>query len=322
MTTTRNDAGVEQAIARVSPAVRKKERPVPKAAKVDKLQRLKDLSASPEIQVDYALTLIASELRQDIVEEALAVLATAPGDARVRPALLEAYSRFESGSGRGDQGCYGRMALLRALRPLARREDAALLAHEASTYEFLPPGRSEVAASLRSTALVVLNDVDEQLAAYHAVRLLTDQHTSPLSGEPAITAAQTLAMQGQYLPLYGYAVRTDATSPEIVAECLRSLKGVPLSLLQPLVDRYIASPHEIVVLGLFDLLLEYPERQAFLPLIVQFLHETKLIDIYRWLVSTALTSREPKLIAAIKALEREENDPRKLEILHGAFSLR
>jgi len=110
---------------------------------------------------------------------------------------------------------------------------------------------------------VVLNDVDEQLAAYHAVRLLTDEHTSPLSGEPAITAAQTLAMQGQYLPLYGYAVRTDATSPEIVAECLRSLKGVPLSVLRPLVDRYIASPHEIIVLGLFELLLEHPEKRGF-----------------------------------------------------------
>ena len=295
---------------------------MPKAAKVDKLQRLKDLTATPDAQLDYALSLLASESRQDIVEEALTVLASAPGDARARAALLDTYARFESASGRGDQGCYGRMALLRALRPLARREDAALLAHAASTYEFLPPGRSEVAAGLRSTALVVLNDVDEQLAAYHAVRLLTDEHTSPLSGEPAITAAQTLAMQGQYLPLYGYAVRTDATSPEIVAECLRSLKGVPLSVLRPLVDRYIASPHEIIVLGLFELLLEHPERQSFLPLIVEFLRETKLIDLYRWLVTTALTSREPKLIAAIKALEREENDPRKLGILHDAFALR
>ncbi len=295
---------------------------MPKPAKVDKLRRLKDLTATPEAQLDYALALLATEFRQDLIDEALAVLATAPEDARARAALLEAYARFEGASSRGDQGCYGRMALLRALRPLARREDAALLAHAASTYEFLPPGRSEVAAGLRSTALVVLNDVDEQLAAYHAVRLLTDQHTSPLSGEPAITAAQTLAAQGQYLPLYAYAVRTDATTPEIVAECLRNLRGVPLSVLRPLVDRYVTSPHEIVVLGLFDLLLEHPERQAFLPLIVEFLRETKLIDLYRWLVSTALTGREPKLIAAIKALEREENDPRKLAILHDALSLR
>lgn len=295
---------------------------MPKPAKVDKLQRLKDLTATPAAQLDYALALLASESRQDIVDQALDVLRAAPEDTRVRAALLEAYARFESGPGRGDQGCYGRMALLRALRPLARREDAALLARAASTYEFLPPGRSEVAAGLRSTALVVLNDVDEQLASYHAIRLLTDQHTSPLSGEPAITAAQTLAVQGQYLPLYGYAVRTDATMPELVAECLRNLSGVPLSVLWPLVDRYITSPHEIVMLGLFELLLAHPERQVFLPLIVEFLRETRLMDLYRWLVSTALTSREPKLIAAIKALEREENDPRKLVILHDALSLR
>jgi hypothetical protein len=296
---------------------------VPRATKVDKLQRLKDLAGQPEARLEYALMLVAGETRQDIVEEALTVLASAAAeDTRVRAAILAAYGRFESATGRGDQGCYGRMALLRALRPLARRDDSALLARATSTYEFLPPGRSEVAAGLRSVALVVLSDVDEQLAAYHAVRLLTDQHTSTLSGEPALTAAQTLAAQGQFLPLYGYAVRTDATMPEIVAECLRNLRGVPLSVLQPLIDRYGDSPHEIVTLGLFELLLEHPERRVFFPRIVEFLRETKSIDLYRWLVNAVLTSREQDLIAAIKSLQREENDQRKLAILHDAFALR
>ncbi len=296
---------------------------MPRPARVDKLQRLKELAAQPEAGIDYALTLIASESRQDILEEALAVLATAPDDTRVRAAILAAYERFESAAGRGDQGCYGRVALLKALRPLARRDDGALLARAASTYEFLPPGRSEVATALRSVALVVLNDVDEQIAAYHASRLLTDQHTSSLSGEPAVTAAQTLAAQGQYLILYAYAVRTDgAVMPEIVAECLRNLRGVPLSVLWPLVDRYGESPHEIIVLGLFEVLLEHPERRAFVPHIVQFLRETMRMDLYRWLVNTALTSREQNLIAAIKSLEREERDPRKLAILHDALALR
>lgn len=293
---------------------------------MDKLQRLRDLASQPEAQIDYALTLIAGESRQDIVEEALTVLATVPGDPRLHDALVAAYERFESGPGRGDQGCYGRAAILRALRPVARRDDSTLLAHAASTYEFLPPfspaNRSDVAAGLRSTALVVLNDVDEQLAAYHAVRLLDDQYTSTLSGEPALTAAQTLAVQGQYLPLYAYAARAEGTMPEIVAECLRNLRGVPLSVLRPLVDRYGDSPHDIIVLGVFEVLLEHPERRVFFPRIVAFLRETMRIDLYRWLVNAVLTSREQDLIAVIKSLEHEEHDRRKLAILHDALALR
>jgi len=294
---------------------------MPKPAKLDRLQRLNALATSPEAQLEYALGLVATEARQDVLEAVLEVLGRTPDDPRIRPALLAAYGGLDEG-GRHDAGCYVRNALLQALRPLARREDAKLLARAASTYEYLPPGRSEVAAGLRATGLVILNEVDEQLAGYHAVRLLTDEHTSELSGEPAITAVQVLATQGQWLPLYGYVVRTDATMPEVVAECLRYLAPVPLSILEPLVDRYLKSPHDIVLLGLFELLLAHEERQVFQPIILTFLRETKLMDLYRWLVTAALTSRNPGLIAAVAALEPKEPDPRKLAILREALALR
>jgi hypothetical protein len=295
---------------------------VAKSSKPDRLQRLKELADSPEAQFNYALELVTTESRQDFLEAVLEVLSTASRDSRVRPALLAAYANCENVPSRSDAGCYRRIALLRALRPLARREDAPMLERAASTYEFLPPTRSEMAAGLRSTALVVLNEIDEQLAAYHAVRLLTDEHTSELSGEPALTAAQTLASQGQLLPLYGYAMRTDPTMPEVVGECLRNLAGVPVSILRPLIARYITSPHEIVLLGLFELLLEHPERESFQPLIIEFMQETKLMDLYRWLVNAALTSRNPTLIAAVTALEPAEADSRKLGILREALALR
>jgi hypothetical protein len=295
---------------------------VPKAAKIDRMQRLTSLAETPEAQLEYALTLIAGESRQDVLEVALEVLGGASHDPRVRPAILAAYEQCLTTPSRADAGCYRRVALLRTLRPVVRREDVPLLARAASTCEFLPPGRSEMAAGLRSTALVIMNEVDEQFAAYHAVRLLTDQHTSELSGEPAITAAQTLASQGQWLPLYGVVVRTDAVMPEVVAECLRHLVGVPVSILEPLVARYIKSPHEIVLLGLLELLLDHPERQVFEPLVLEFMRETKLVDLYRWLVNAALTSRRPALIAAVTAMESAESDPRKAAILHEALALR
>src|SRR5215211_7318202 len=59
----------------------------------------------------------------------------------------------------------------------------------------------------RAAALVVLGEVDPTLAGFHATRLLHDSHTSPMSGEPAVTAARVLADVGQPLPLYDCALR-------------------------------------------------------------------------------------------------------------------
>jgi hypothetical protein len=290
-----------------------------KASRPDKLRRLQDLADQPAAQFDYALALAPTETRLDLLDAVIEVLGRAPHDPRVRPVLLEAYQDCLD---RHDAGCARRVALLRALRPAARREDAALLARAAATYEFLPPGPSEVAAGLRSTALVILNEVDETLAGFHAARLLTDERTSKLSGEPAITAVQVLASQGQTLSLYGYATRTDAVAlPEVMAECLRYLTAVPLSVLRPLVDRYVKSPDEIVLLGLFELLLAHAERAAFHTLIVEYMRETMLFDLYRWLLTAALTSHDEALIAAVTKLGTEEKHPRKREIIKEAMEL-
>jgi hypothetical protein len=47
-----------------------------------------------------------------------------------------------------------------------------------------------------------------------------------------------------------------------VAECLRSLTDLPASLLPSLVERFRESDDEIVLLGLFDLLLAHAARAA------------------------------------------------------------
>jgi hypothetical protein len=283
------------------------------------MRRLQELADQPAAQFDYALALTPTEARLDLLDAVLEVLARAPHDPRVRPVLLGAYADCQD---RHDAGCHRRVALLRALRPAARREDAALLAAAAATYEFLPPGPTEVAAGLRSTALVILNEVDETLAGFHAARLLTDERTSRLSGEPAITAAQVLASQGQTLPLYGYATRTDTVAlPEVMAECLRYLTAVPVSVLWPLVSRYVKSQDEIVLLGLFELLLAHAERAVFHSLILDFMRDTMFFDLYRWLATAALTSHDEALIAAVTALAAEERHPRKREIVKEALEL-
>jgi hypothetical protein len=287
-------------------------------AKLDRLQALEGTA-----QVDYALQLVRSEKQAEVIEAALDVLIAARHP-DVRSLLLAGYAACESGTGRGDLGCHRRTDLLRRLRPLARMEDRALLEHALLTYAFLPPGRVEVGANLRSQALVVLNDLDDALAGYHAVHLLNDtlEHTSEMSGEPAVTAAQVLASQGQTLPLYAYVLRAEPARPEVIGECLRNLTALPVSLVSRLVQRYRVSGDEIILLGLYDLLLAHPAEEPFGGVILEFLTTTRFSNLYRYLVSTIVASRRADLIAPLAKLAKNERDPAKKAILDEALALK
>ncbi|MBV9172386.1 MAG: hypothetical protein JOZ81_20110 [Chloroflexi bacterium] len=289
----------------------------------DKVERLQNLAPFPKAQVDYALRLVETERHPDVSQAALDVLAGA-SDPRVRATLLERYTFLEGDPTRRDAGCFGRAAILKALRDMARQDDAALLERAVSTYEFLPPGRledSEVAAGLRSVALVTLNEIDETLAAYHAVRLLHDRFTSRMSGEPAVTAAQVLASQGHALPLYAYVLGDAGLVPEVVAECLRHLTAIPTSLLAPLVDRYVSSEDELILLGLFDLLLAHEAKAAFATVVLDFLRTTSLTNMYRYLVNTVVADRRVELIEPLYVLAQNEQDRDKATILREALAL-
>lgn len=290
-------------------------------AETTKLERLRGLAASLRAQIEYATRLVQSERQLELVQAALDVLAAA-GDPAARPVLLGRYAELAQEGTRRDPGCYLRAAIMRALRYLARRDDGAVLERAVTTYEFMPPGPIEVAAGLRSAALVTLNEVDETLAAYHSVRLLTDRHTSQMSGEPAVTAAQVLAAQGHELPLYAYVLREGPGLSEVIGECLRCLTPIPASLLAPLVERYIESQDEIVLLGLFDLLLAHEAQASYDAMVLEFLHGTRLYNIYRYLVSMIVASRRDDRIAALTALAAEEKDHLKAEILREALALR
>lgn len=278
-------------------------------------------------QIDAALRLVGASTRLDVVQAALAALAGVD-DPRVRPALLDRYAFYAANGARRDPGCFLRADLLKALRHVARREDAGLLEEAVLTNEFLPPftgpTRGEAAAGLRSVALVALNEVDDALAGYHAVRLLTDRYTSPMSGEPAVTAVRVLAAQGHVLPLYEYLLgdHMQEGSAEVMAESLRSLVEAPASVLAPLVERYRESENEIVLLGLFDLLLEREDRAAFTDVVLTFARTTRLYNVYRYVVSMIVARRQQDLIAHLEKIAPDEKDRLKAEILHEALALR
>lgn len=45
--------------------------------------------------------------------------------------------------------------------------------------------------------------------------------------------------------------------PELVSESLRNLTTLPEDLLPGIIDRYQEIPHDVILIGLFDLLLEH-----------------------------------------------------------------
>lgn len=288
-----------------------------------KLAHLQGLAADPAEGAAYATSLL-SERSTRLLEAALAVLERAPNGALpadARAALRDLYERLDANGPRDDAGGTLRAAIVRLLRRLARPADADLFERAALTFEFQPPGREEVTAMLRATALAALNALDDDLGASYAARLLVDAYTSPMSGEPALTAARVLAAQGQWLPLYAYAAGDGRRQPEVLSECLRALTRLPAPLLADLVDRYIEGDDELALVGLFDLLFDHPDGEAHAARLAAFLGETRHYGAHRYLCALIVARRSEVLLPALIALAEEERDPHKWESLAEALSL-
>ncbi|MGH2371466.1 MAG: hypothetical protein ACRDI2_25115, partial [Chloroflexota bacterium] len=194
----------------------------------------------------------------------------------------------------------------------------------ATTYEFLPPGRSEEGQLIRAAALVVLNEVDSVRCSYHCARLLVDEHTSDLTGEPAATAIQLLAAQGNLLPLYQRVMQGPPRPPEpseVLAECLKHLVDLPDSLLAGVVEQHGRSTNEVVLVGLFDLLLEHRAGPSFTELVAESLRTTRAHSVYRYVVMAMVAGRKASFLALLPEVARRERDPRKLDSLVEALSL-
>lgn len=301
---------------------RRRERDAAREAAARKLETLRGLAGRPREQAAYALELLGTERDLGVVGAAAEALA-AVADASTRPGLRRVFAALGAEPTKRDPGCHTRMALLRALRPIATPEDTLVLALACETYEYLPTGGGpeEVAQGLRGLALVILAEVDEILAAFHAARLLVDPRTPRMSGEPAATAARTLAAQGHLLPLYGYALGGGGV-PEVLAECLRGLEDLPASLLPAVIELHLGSEDETVLLGLFDLLLSPRHRGAGVGIALDYLRETDRLDLARYLATTLVASRDAEIVARLEGLERELGAGVKGRLVGEALGLR
>jgi hypothetical protein len=246
--------------------------------------------------------MLRSARTPEVVEAAVGLLPA--GEPELRATALAHYERLAAEPTRRDPGAHVRAALLRALRSVALPEDVGMLERATTTYEYLPPGPEEVAGRLRGAALVTLADLDERLAGFHAARLIADPDplTSSMSGEPALTAVRVLAAQDQLTVLYGWLTSAGPRAPEPAAEALRAMTGAPASILLDLVERTGASRDEVLLLGLFDLLLTTREAERFEGFVLEFLRDTELMDLFGAIAATIIAGRRERLIHGLREI--------------------
>jgi hypothetical protein len=141
-----------------------------------------------------------------------------------------------------------------------------------------------------------------------------------MSGEPAVTAARLLAMRDQLLPLYGL-VAGGGSTPEVRAECLRGLTGLPVSLVTRLLEQYHDEKDNTVMVGIFDLLLGHVSRAEFAGFIASYLDRTQSIDLYRFVVNSIVASRDPALTALLCRPDGPAENSPKGTVLREALAL-
>lgn len=261
------------------------------------IQRLNELASDPQAHAEFAIGLLGSKAQLDVRLAALQALKDVPAPQAHEP-LLRLYAHYAANGPKRDPGAHIRRAVLDALRPIALPADLALIEEAVTIYEFLPPGFKEDGVLLRAGALLILNELDVNLARFHATRLLVDGYTQAMSAEPALTAVRVLESQAEYLPLYQLAMNAQSGSlPDVVSECLRALTAIPAPLIAGIVERHGQSADGAVLIGLYDLLIGHQDGPQELEYLASSLLTQPDLDVYSYLLIALFSSRNPGLIS-------------------------
>jgi hypothetical protein len=109
--------------------------------------------------------------------------------------------------------------------------------------------------------------------------------------------------------------------PEVLSECLRHLTVVPDVLIPGILDRYADSASDVVLVGLFDLLLNHrtgPHGREFLR---ACLRKTSHLDAYRYLATIMAISGRQQLLDDLLAAAQGEYQVEKVAILMDALAV-
>lgn len=274
-------------------------------ADLDKLTALRD---QPEALQAHALKLIRARQNTMAVASALRALIEASLiTPELRPLLLETYAYYAADGVKRDPTDAARCAVLEALHEVIRQEDIPLLERALTTYERIPPFFAEEAGLLRAAALVVLTRLDPLLATYHAARLLSEP-IEVLAGEPHLTAIRVLAGQNQRVPIYAYVMQPTLNKPEPLGEALRQLIELPTALMDGVLRRHGESASDIVLAGMFDLLIGHEAWERYLPVLTDYLQKPISLPAYRYLITALIASRRIEYLTALIAAAHTERD--------------
>ncbi len=252
----------------------------------------------------------------DLVRTAIGILGEAESPT-LRDELLAKYARCQAQAARRDGGGYIRAAIVRAIRSVSDPADAALFQQAMTTYEI--DGAMELCGDLRAVGLLAMNDVDPELAANWAARLMLDPQVT-FSGDPANTAIRLLASHGNLAPIFGM-VSWGTGRSDVLAEGLRNLVDAPLALLPLLVERYEESEDEQIILGLFELLLGHASRDTWRAWIEQWFRTTTVMDLYGIVAMQVVGSRSEVLITMLRQLRDTESDGMRRQMLEQTLTL-
>lgn len=252
----------------------------------------------------------------EVIEAAIDALRDDPG---LRELLVARYEKIRANPVKLDGGAGVRVALLQALRPIARSSDLAIFEGAVLVVE-IGYGK-DVAQNLRAAALFGIAELDPRLAAWYGARLLQDRrHVSEVTGEPALSAARVLAMLGRPEAVYLEALRGGA-HPEVRSECIRQLGSMPPPLLVELAAETFKGTDEPAMLGLIDLALAHAELAQVLPQVREFMAVTERLDVYRYLVTAGAASRREEMISLLREERGRTSDRQKFRLLEGALEL-
>ncbi|MEJ7839139.1 MAG: hypothetical protein WKF81_09995, partial [Thermomicrobiales bacterium] len=158
----------------------------PHAEADSQIAQLQAMEDDPDQQEAEALLLLAKSKHLNVVQASLAILRE-----RAHPGIrAPLHAKYDWCDGSRDPGGYIRAGIIHTLRPILQNDDLPILYRAVATYEM--QGMYELCAGMRAASLLAFLDLDIELGAMFATRLLNDPRNS-FSEEPALTAVHVLA---------------------------------------------------------------------------------------------------------------------------------
>lgn len=281
-------------------------------SQADLIRRLKDARAGgdPVQQREAALALLAVTFSREGVDLALSTLlrddVIATLDNSHRP-LLRAKAAYYFEQEARDRGGLIRESLLRMLIAIGHPEDRDLYLAGIRVYHRQPVLDS--AQNLRAVALSGLFALDRELACAWAVRLLGEPDTSPLNGQPSITAITTLAAGGQILPVYHFVLRLGDSLisqglGEVVSQALEALgRDLPRPLFEELAGHYASIDSPSALSAITHVVIEQHMTDLY-PLVERVITTTRHDDLHAYILILLAAARDPALVALLYRLAR------------------